>query len=270
MLAMLSYRFMRWAFLVGGLLSLVLPLSGTTLALHDMSLSGDALSHASLAGIAIALALGLSPLPFAALAAVIAGVVVEVIRKRFVKHQDLALAIVLSAALAIAGIAASYPSGQNLEKYLFGSLLMLSEGDIAFAIGLFAVTLAVHAVFGRMLTFTLFDEDAATVQGLPVRALDYLLAILASLSVALAAKIVGVLVVTSLMVLPVAGGMLVRRGYKNLLVIAIIHSFLSVMIGIMLAWWIPWAPGSLIVLVSFVFLGAEALCARVMKRRMAC
>ena len=120
---MLNYSFMRYAFIVGIMLSLIFPLVGQTAVLKRLSTKGDALSHTALLGVAIGLVSGANPLVIAIITCIIASLVIEFIRRKFNKYSELSVAIVMSASIAFAAIISNFASGNSFSSYLFGSIL---------------------------------------------------------------------------------------------------------------------------------------------------
>ncbi len=156
---MLAYRFMRVALLACMLLGLTLPLLGNTAVFKRLSSSGDALAHSSLAGVAIGLAAGLSPLWISILCCIVSFFLIEFLRKKFNKYAEMGVAVVLSAAIGIAGILSSYSSASNFDAYLFGSLLLISDTELYCMIALRPLCCGLFPfVFPTKLCFDLFSR----------------------------------------------------------------------------------------------------------------
>lgn len=248
---MLTYEFMRIAFICALLLGISVPLVGSLAVYKRLSSSGDALAHASLAGVAIGLAAGLNPTIISIVACVIAFLIIELLRKRFSKYAELGVAVVLSAAIGLAGVLSSYASSYSFQKYLFGSILLISEEEVYFAIALAAVVLLFFVFLHRRIFACLYCEEEAKVMGIKVGLLNFAENLLLSITVALGTKIVGAMVISSLIVLPSAIALQFKKGIFWTSIIAEIVSVFSMGGGLTLAYYIAdgeWAPGATIVL----------------------
>lgn len=251
---MLTYEFMRIAFVAAILLGIAIPLSGSQAVYKRLSSSGDALAHSSLAGVAIGLAAGLNPTLISIIACVLSFLLIELLRKKFSKYSEIGVAVVLSAAIGIAGILSSYTSSYSFDSYLFGSILLIEKNEL-WILGALALITVVFTIltYGRVFA-CLYSEDEAKVNGIRVNALNFFMDLLLSISIALGAKIVGSLVVSSLVVLPTAIALQFKRGYRFTLIAAVMFSVLSMCLGLTIAYYTDWKPGGTIVLVAIAFL----------------
>lgn len=251
---MLQYEFMRMALMAGLLLSIAVPLVGSTAVYKRLSMSGDALAHTSLAGVAIGLACGFSPLIVSVIICVIAFLIMEFLRRKFPRFSELGVAIVLSAGIGIAGIASSFTSSANFDAYLFGSILLVDSSSLWFIVGLVIAVVAFYVVFYWPIFFTVYDEEEAKTRGIPVEAIDFFQSLLTALTIAVSAKIIGSLIVSSLMVVPVATALQLKKNYKTTLWVSILFSFASVLLGLVVSYYQGLRPGATIVIVSLAFL----------------
>ena len=251
---MLHYEFMRIAFLVAILLGIAIPLVGSTTIYKRLSASGDALAHSSLAGVAIGLAAGINPLLISIIACVVSFLLIELIRKRFSKFNELAVSIVLSASIAVAGIVSKYASGGNLESYLFGSILMVDDIELYLVIGITAISIIFYLFFYRQIFAYLYNEDEAKVQGIKVGWINFFQSLLVSLVIAISAKTIGSLVVSSLIAIPLATSLQAKLSYKKTLILSIIVSLISMIGGIIISYYLEWRAGASIALVSIALL----------------
>jgi zinc transport system permease protein len=183
----LSLEFMRRALLAAALVGLTAPAIGTFLVQRRLALMGDGIGHVALTGVGLALLLGTAPLPTAVLLSVAGAVAIELLRERGGATGDVALALLFYGGIA-GGVLLTNVSREatttTLVSYLFGSVSTVSGGDLV-VIGLLAVAvLAVVAAFGREMFSVCYDEEVARATGLPVRALNLLIAITAALTVA--------------------------------------------------------------------------------------
>ena len=251
---MLSYEFMRIALVVAILLGISLPLVGSGVVYKRLSSSGDALAHSSLAGIAIGLAAGLNPLLISITACVVSFLIIELLRKKFSKFSEIGVVVVLSASIGIAGILSKYASSANFESYLFGSIIMIDTPELIAAIAITVLALLFSVFMYGPFFSSLYSENEAKVKGTKVGLVNLIHSLLLSISIAIGAKVVGSLVVSSMIVLPTAIAMQFKRGYKNTLIISVLVSVICMVSGLTISFYADWAPGATIVLVSVLVL----------------
>lgn len=247
---MLSYRFMQVAFLVALLLGISIPLVGNQAVFKRLSSSGDALAHSSLAGVAIGLASGLNPLWMSVISCIVACLVIELLRKKFNKFSELGVAVVLSASIGLAGILSSYANSSNFDSYLFGSILLISDTELFVTIALTVVIILFSVLFYPHLFASLYSESESKVSGVKVGAINFASDVLLAIVVAVGAKVVGSLVVSSLIVLPVAIALQFKKGYKATMMISLVISVLSMLVGLTVAYYADLKPGATIVMVA--------------------
>lgn len=247
---MLHYKFMIVAFFVCLLLGASIPLIGSNAVYKRLSSSGDALAHSSLAGVAIGLASGLNPLWTSILACIVSCLIIEILRKRFNKFSELGVAVVLSASIGLAGILSSFTKASNFDSYLFGSILLISDTELYLTIGLAAVIFVFSFVFYSHNFSSLYSESEARVSGIKVGALTFASNLLLSISVALGAKVVGSLVISSLIVLPSAIALQFKKGYKFTLISSSIIGIITMSVGLTIAYYCDLKPGATMVIVA--------------------
>jgi len=256
---MLQYEFMRLAFVAGLMLGIAIPLVGSTNVYKRLSMSGDALAHTSLAGVAIGLAAGFSPLVSSIIFCVVAFLIIEFLRRRFPRFSELGVAIVLSFGIGVAGIASSFASSANFDSYLFGSILLIGWEELA-AIGALLIAVVVFYIFFYWRIFYLvYDEDEARINGIGVSLISFFQSLLTALTIAISAKIIGSLIVSSLLVVPVASAILLNQSYKKTLFLSVLFSLASVIVGLVVSFYWDFRPGATIVVSSLVFLIATML-----------
>ena len=243
--------YMQLALVAGLSVGLSAPLIGTFLVQKRLSLVGDGIGHVAVAGIGAGLLFGASPTWTALGAAVIAALAIEWLRARNRATGDLALALFFYGGIAAGVVLASRSAtNTNLQPYLFGSILTVDDGDVGLVVGLallivFAVTLTRRALFSIVL-----DEETARVSGIPVGALNGMLAALTAVTVVAAMRVVGVLLVAALMVLPVATSRLFARSFTTTLLGASAVGAVSVVVGLALSRVWALASGGTIVLTA--------------------
>lgn len=246
--------YMQLALVVGLVIGACAPLIGTFLVQKQLSLMGDGLGHLAFAGIAAGLLLSISPMWTALAVAVVGAVAVERLRSRGKASGDLALALFFYGGIAGGAVLASRASAEgtsvNVLPYLFGSILTVTRTDVATVAAIGVVIVASVAVTGRALLAIVLDEESARVAGIPVDALNGLLAVLTAVTIVAATRVVGVLLVAALMVLPVASSRLVARSFRATMLGASGVGVLSVVAGLAAARAWGLAPGGAIVLVA--------------------
>ena len=247
---MLTYSYMVVAFVVSILLGITIPLIGSSAVYKRLSSSGDALAHSSLAGVAIGLAAGLNPLLFSILACIIAFFIIEILRTKFNKFSEIGVAVVLSASIGLAGILSSFISSTNFDSYLFGSILLISNQELIIAIVLTLVVLLFSILFYPQIFATLYSSNESKVANIKVHVLTIAMDLLLSITIAVSAKIVGSLVVSSLVVLPTAIALQLKKGYKWTLILSVAASLVSMVSGLTIAYYADLRPGATIVSVA--------------------
>lgn len=267
MLDLLAYDFLRRAFIVGGLLAVILPCIGLTVILKRLSMLGDTLAHASLAGVAFGLLLGLNPLLFAAVACILAGLSIETIASKLKAYQEISTVIILSAAIGLAGIFSSFTSGNTFGSYLFGSIVTISDGEYYLVIGVAIIVLVVYKLIYKQLYLIVFDSKAAEVLGINQRVINLIFTCLSAITISIAAKTIGSLIVSSLLVLPVICAMQFTKTYKQTLIVSIVLSLLYVYSGLVASYFFDLKPGSLIVLIAVFVLLISMFMKRMLKLR---
>lgn len=248
---MFKYEFMRTAFIVGGLLALVLPLIGTSLVLKRMSMIGDALSHVALSGVVLGLILGRNPLLVAVLFTMLSSLIIIMIDKRLAAYSEIAIAVVMSLGIGLTGVLLGFvENAQNFNAYLFGSVVAISESDNKISILLSIAILFITLYYYREFLFVTMDEEGARLSGIPVAYFNALLLFLTAITVAIASRIVGALVVSSLLVIPVSMAMLFARSYRGLMFQSMLFSLAFILIGLTLSFYFDLRPGGTVVLTA--------------------
>jgi zinc transport system permease protein len=247
----LQYNFMTRGLEAGIIVAVIAPLVGIFLVLRRYSLIADTLAHVSLAGIAIGALLGINPMITSLSATVLASLGIERLRNSKKVPGESALAIFLSGSLALAIVLLSLARGinTNLFNYLFGSILTVTANDVWIILILAAVVIFMLTIFYRELVYVTFDEDVAQTSGINVRCINTILIILAALTVSLAIPIVGVLLISALMVIPVVTALQLRKNFTRTIVYAEIISIFSVIAGILVSFYFNLATGGTIVLI---------------------
>jgi zinc transport system permease protein len=213
----LHYAFMQRALVAAVLIGMSAPSVGVYLVQRRLSLIGDGLGHVALAGVAAGILTSTSPVWTALIAAVTGAVAIEVIRAKGRTSGDVALAVLFYGGIAGGVVLISQAPGgtpANLNAYLFGAITTTSRGDLAVFAVLSAVVLLVTHGLGRYLFAVSNDEEYATASGLPVLPLNILLAVVAAVTVVVAMRVVGLLLVSALMIVPIASAQLLTRSFR--------------------------------------------------------
>jgi len=251
---MFEYEFMKVAFLVGILLSVIIPLLGSILVFKRLSMIGDSLSHISLAGVAIGLIAGAQPMLSAILFTVLATLLIEMIRKKFPQYAEISLAIMMSAGIGLSGLLSSYVPANNFSSYLFGSIISISSLEIYLAIALFVSVLLFSILFYRDLMFISYNETSAELSGVPVKTVNIILSVLTAVVIALASKMIGALIVSSIMVIPTASSLQIAKSYKSTLLFAVLFSVISMIVGLTVSFYVGLKPGATVCLINIAIL----------------
>lgn len=252
---MLEYAFMQNALLVSVLISLMCPMIGMFLVLRRYSMIGDTLAHASLAGVAVGLLVKVNPIVSAFAVTSVFAVLIEVLRQRFRRYAELILVIILSLSVGIAiTIISSGMVHTNVEAFLFGSILTVTPDDVLAVAVLCVVSLAAVYLLYPQLVMLAFDEDGAKITGVKTRLINYVFALLVAAMVAVSIRVVGILVISSLIALPVAAALQLGKGFKVTMLAAMVLSFIAIITGLVTSYWLGTAPGGVTALVSVALL----------------
>lgn len=270
MLEIFEYSFMQRALLAAVLFGPVAPIVGIFLVQRRMALLGDGIGHIATTGIGLALLLGTTPIPTAMIVAAVGALLVEVIRERSRAAGDLALALIFYGGIAGGVMLVSLSSNQAtavLNSYLFGSLSTVSAGDLWSLVALVAVLLCCAGIFGRELFVLSLDHEIAAVQGIPVRWMSRLLAVMASITVVVGMQIVGLLMVSAIMIVPVAAAQQVARSFRSTLGIAMAIGGAAAVSGLIFSFYVDVPPGPTIVLLALLCFAVLAFAAVPIRRR---
>jgi zinc transport system permease protein len=248
---LLEYGFMQRALLAGLFVALSCSLIGVFLVLRRLSLIGDGLAHIAFGGLAVGVVTGTPPFLTALIAAVLGALGINYLRAKKIA-ADAAIAVIFSIGLAVGIVLISASRGFSIDifSFLFGSILAVSTQDVWIVAILGAIVLASVILLRKELLFITFDEECATAAGLPVRFLNVLLLILTAITVVVAIRVVGVLLVSSLIVLPTLTARQFCRGFNRLLVGSALMGVIAVFLGLVAAFYLDMAAGGAIVLVA--------------------
>ncbi|BAU25976.1 zinc transport system permease protein [Aneurinibacillus soli] len=262
--AILHYTFMQNALLSGLVIGLVAPLIGVFLVVRRLSLIADALSHITLSGVAAGLLLGqsipffqsISPIYMGMAFSVVGAFMIDKLRAAYRFYQELAIPIILSTGIGLGVVLISLANGFNVDLfgYLFGSLLAVTQQDVIRVVIASAIVIVVVWLFYKELLYLSFDEEAARISGVPRGVVNVIFSILVAIVISISMQVVGILLVSALITLPVAAALQLANSFRQTFVYAILFGELSVLAGLMLAYTFNLASGGTIVLVAVLLL----------------
>jgi zinc transport system permease protein len=256
---------MQRAFAAGAVMAVVCPLIGVFLVPRRLSLIADTLAHVALAGVAIGLLLGVSPILGALVVTVVGALGMERLRSHGALQGDAALAVFLSGGFALAVVLISLAHGFNADLFaiLFGSILTVSPADVWLISVLGAlVVLTILLSYRRLFAITL-HEDLARTSGVHVTALNLMLTLLTALTTVVAMRMVGVLLVSAMIVIPTLTGFSLGRSFRRATTVAIVMALAAVGIGLTAAYYLRLAAGGAVVLTALLIFAAVAVLRRV-------
>lgn len=255
MLEMFEYAFMQRAFLVGILLAIIIPLIGVIVVLKRLSMIGDALSHTSLAGVALGLLLGIDPIVGAVVVCVVAAFSIETIRKRLPRYAEISISIIMSVGIGLASVLTGFiEDGAAFNSFLFGSIVAITDTEVWMVVIVTVIVVVTFLVLYKELMFITFDEQGAVLAGLPVKKINFVITLLTAITVSVAARSVGALIVSSLMVIPVACAMQISNSYKKTVIYSVLFAVVFTVVGLVLSYYFNLKPGGTIVLTGVVVL----------------
>lgn len=249
-----TYAFMQRAFLVGNMIALIAPLIGVFLIMKGLSQIGHTISHVALAGVALGILTGIYPVYPAILISVLAALGIEKIREKISDYAELSLSIILAAGMGMATILISLSDNSvGIMSYLFGSLTLVSDLDLLVVVPLAIIIIALIFLFYYGFFYLSFNEGDARLAGVPVRFLNILFMIIISITISLSLRIVGGLLIASLISIPVATALQLAGSFKETIIYSILAALLSVNSGLIAAYYLDLAPGGTIILLSVLY-----------------
>ncbi|MEH7074064.1 metal ABC transporter permease [Neobacillus drentensis] len=258
------YEFLQNAFLTGIMIGIIAPLLGVFVVVRRLSLIADALSHVTLAGIAASLLLerhlaamaGVNPLYLGMVFSVGGSLFIEKLRGVYKHYQELAIPIILSSGIGLGVIFISLANGFNTDlfSYLFGSVSAVSRTDlwVVFTIGILVILVII--LLYKELFLLSFDEEHAKASGIAAKSIHFIFIVMVALVIAASMRIVGILLVSSLMTLPVAASIRVAKGFKQTIFLSVLFGEVSVLGGLFTAYYLNLAPGGTIVMIAVLIL----------------
>lgn len=263
-LAIFEFDFMIRAIVAAALVGAAAPAVGIFIVQRRLSLMGDGIGHVAFAGVAAGLLIGASPILFALAFAVVGAITIELLRSRKKTQSDIALALVFYGGIAsgILLLGLGDISTINLNSYLFGSVLTVSSTDLWVVVAVAACVVLVSFGLQKHLFAVAYDEEVARVSGLPVALLNVVVALLAALAIAATAKVVGILLVASMLVLPVAAAQQLTHSFRSTTYAGIGLGVGAAVGGLVIAFYADLFPAATIVLLSIVLFAFTSLLSR--------
>lgn len=246
--------FMIKALITGIFIAISCSLLGVFLVLKNMSLIGDGLAHVSFAAIAIGLLVSDKPIIISIPIVIVASFLVLLLKEKAKIDADATIGLLSSFSIAIGVIIASVAKGFNIDlfSYLFGSILFISPSEMILS-GILAIILIVLVLlFYNDLFSITFDENFAKISGIKVRRINYLLSVLISVTIVLGIRIVGTMLISSLIIFPSVSALQISKGFKRTLLFSVLFSMIAVVLGIVFSYILNVPTGALIVVVNAI------------------
>lgn len=261
--ALLNFDFMRYSLASGLLIGLIAPLIGAFIVVRRLSLIADALSHVTLGGISFGMFVVtviptlafINPMWFGILYAVIGALLIEKLRTSYSNYQEIAIPIIMSAGIALSAIFISLADGFNQEivGLLFGSISAVTLSDLITIIVIVIIVLVFILSFYKELFILSFDEEYSKVIGIP-KWIQFIFIIIVAMVISASMRVVGILLVSALITLPVAISMRLTKGFKQLIILSVVIGEISVIGGLVLAFYMNISPGGVIVVLLVLIL----------------
>ncbi|THF75926.1 metal ABC transporter permease [Cohnella fermenti] len=260
----LTAEFFQRALIGGALIAITSPLLGLFLVLRRLAMIGDTLAHVSIAGVALGFLINIYPVAVGLVLAIVASFGIELLRRRYRSFAELSIAIIMSGGIALASLLFTVGKGYNLDvnSYLFGSIYTLDNADILVIAIVTVIVLGVVLALKKELFLLTFDEDAASVSGLPVRYFNILISILTALVISASIKIVGALLVSALLTIPAACSLVLSKSFRQSIILVVAIGEVAVVLGLWMAGVWNLAPGGTIVLLLIAILLASLVMTR--------
>lgn len=265
---LLSYSFMVKAFTVGILVSLCASLLGVTLVLKRYSMIGDGLSHVGFGALSVAMAMNAAPLKIAIPVVVIAAFLLLRITENSKIKGDAAIALISTSALAIGVIITSISGGMNTEiySYMFGSILALGKEDVYLSIGLSIVVISLFIIFYNKIFSVTFDESFAKATGTNIKFYNMLIALLTALTIVIGMRIMGTMLISSLIIFPALTSMRVFKSFKGVVLSSAAISLICFTVGIIASFEFSTPTGASIVIINILAFAAFYIFGKIMTR----
>ncbi|MGA8944248.1 MAG: metal ABC transporter permease, partial [Thermoactinomyces sp.] len=258
----MQYEWMQNAFYAGMIIGLISPLVGVYLVVRRMSLIADALSHVTLSGVAAGMLMqkelplfyAVNPLYVGMVFSVAGSLFVEQIRRLYKTFEEIAIPIILSGGIGLGVVLISAADGFNVDiaGYLFGNILAVGRDELWLMVAIGVLVVLFVFLFYKEMFALSFDEEHAVLAGIPRKWINFLFIIMVALVIAASVRVVGILLVSALMTIPVAASLQFTNSFRQTLIWSVFFSQLAVFSGLSAAYYLDWASGGTIVLVSIL------------------
>ena len=265
---MFQYAFFTRAVVAGGLVALCAALLGVPLVLKRYSMIGDGLSHVGFGALSVALAMNLAPLGVSIPVVAVAAFLLLRLSENSKIKGDAAIALISSSSLAIGVIVTSQTTGFNVDVYgyMFGSILAMSESDLWLCLLLSAAVLVLFVVFYHKIFLVTFDQDFAIATGVRARFYNMLLAMLTALTIVLGMRVMGALLISSLIIFPALTSMRIFQSFRGVIVCSAVVSLVCFLLGMIASFAFSTPAGASVVAANLVVFLLFSLAGAVMRR----
>jgi ABC-type Mn2+/Zn2+ transport system permease subunit len=252
-----AYEFLTRAIIVGALVSVCASLLGITLVLKRYSMIGDGLSHVGFGALSIAMALGFAPLKFAIPIVIVSAFLLLRLSENSKIKGDSAIALISTGSIAIGIISTSLTKGFNIDVYnfMFGSILSTSKSDVYISVALSLIVIILYVIFYNRIFAITFDESFAAASGINTKFYDMVLAFLTAITIVIGMRIMGTMLISSLIIFPALTSMQVFKTFKKVIICSTLVSLVCFFTGILLSYHFSLPAGASVVVVNIVFFG---------------
>ena len=263
-----SLKFMVYALISGTLVSVCASLLGVTLVLKRYSMIGDGLSHVAFGSLAVAAAVGAAPMKVAIPVVIAAAFLLLRLSEKGKLKGDALTALISTGALAVGIMAISLSSGMNIDiyNYMFGSILALTKSDMILSVCLAAVVIPVFVLLYNSIFAVTFDPDFARATGTRVGVFDTVIAVLTAVTIVLGMRLMGTLLISSLIVFPPLTSMRVTKSFRGTVTVSSVIPVFSFVSGLMISYFCSTPPGASVVCVNIALFAVFALIGALKKR----
>lgn len=258
---------MQRAFIAGSFIAALCAVLGIFLVLRRLSLIGDGLSHVTFGALALGLVFNVTPVYVALPLVVLSSLGILKLTDAQHIYGDAAIGIVSALGIAIGILLVSITKGFNIDlfSYLFGNILAITKAEVGMSIVLAVVVIMIVVLFYYDLVAVTFDEECAQAEGIKTKMINKILVVLTAVTVVLAMRVVGIMLVSALLIVPTATALQIAKGFKMAVLVAVIAAIVSVWLGITLSFFLDWPSGATIVLVNFALFIASLLYRQIKK-----
>lgn len=251
MLELFQYDFLQRAVIVSALLAIVMPMIGIVIVNKNISVIGDALSHTALAGVIFGLIIGINPMLSTIIVCLLASILIEFLRKNFPGHSSISATIVMSFSIGLASVLTDFVKvGTNLEAFLFGSIVAVGKNDLYIVLALSVLVFIFSLYFYKDLQHISFDESSARVFNINVDLVNFIFTILTAITIAIASRTIGVMIVSSMLIIPVACSIQLKMSYFKTIVASSVFGFIFMILALFISFYFNLKPGGTTVILA--------------------